>query len=274
MLGVQDRLGFSTESPTSGGSPQSQAKWDSQSLSLGAKLPAQHLVLVHPQGTKHGLSFSASPASLQILSPGSQTGQVQGEAWDDTSSTLSGWRQTEVLRPHWRGEAWVVALSPLTQCHPGPPSTVQLASRGGLRLCRVFFKAPGDGSSHWAGELWPRAGVSRSPGQGPASPVQPSLQLSRASSSVQGSAAAHRPHPGHGSSEHRHPQGEVAPPPPAEVLMRGPAGRALPLSLGLTPPPARITQREGPKQPLLPARGPSPTWAGVEDGWALAGGPR
>lgn len=80
------------------------------------------------------------------------------------------------------------------------------------------------------------------------SPSSPPSSWVGLSSSVQGSAAAGHPHPGHGSAEHHRPQGEAARW-PAQVPDVGPARR--PCLLPLLPPSSHHLQE-----------GPNPTWVG------------
>lgn len=113
--------------------------------------------------------------------------------------------------------------------------TIPLAAAGDrLRLCS-FPKAPGDcnapppqGGAAGVGSGVLGRGllllrVLLAPGSGPVS-------------FAQGSAAAHRPHPGHGSAKHHRPQGEVVRPANPDPGHRALLRWVLPLYPGLPPP--------------------------------------
>lgn len=142
-----------------------------------------------------------------------------------------------------------------TPCHLRSPA----GDCRGLRL-RGCLNAPGTAVVQ-GGSC---CGQGRCLGCGGPPPLQ---HLQRAGlSSVQGSAAARRPHPGHGPAAHHCPQGEVACQRPGSWL-RAPCGPHL---APCSPPPGHVPAGGGAQSspPLL--EGPSPILGGLEERWGLA----
>ena len=130
---------------------------------------------------------------LCISRPSLGDARLKSSDHTGTSEVLEWWPP-----PHSDCVAWTL-----------PQNNSVSISRGGLGLCR-YLRTPGD---YWAAGVNDRGGGSgdvpeHCAGAHLSRPALPAAGLGLFSS-TQGSAAAHCPPPGHGSSEHRDPQGEV-----------------------------------------------------------------